>query len=245
MTTSLLIKFLRWAAGEAREKLDLRAKWAEIKETSKEWGPRFIFVAVTWELIEDGLFPFLSWWFGVPWLIPVFLIWHFEPVAYPVFFWMFRTYDRITGKTPWEADRPGYSSHWRTAAKVTAYRVASIGGLIAFQLYLGLNAWLLLAYIVLMTGFNFAHERIWHDSNFGILVDTDEVLYRRPIAKALTYRTVSCLLLGGALGATITPMPWTAFLVYQGVMLALYGSLETIWARSTLGINGSPTPATA
>ena len=237
----MIRKLFAWMAEEAWEKVNLAAKWREIKETSKEWGPRFIFVAVTWELIEDGLFPFLAWYFGMPWLIPVFLIWHFEPVAYPVFFWAFRTYDRLVGKTRWEADRPAYSSHWRSALKVSAYRVSSLGGLIAFQLYLGLSAWILLAYVLLMTVFNFCHERIWHDSNFGIDIETDMVKARRVLVKATTYRMVSALLLGGALAATIEPMPWAAFLVYQGVMLLLYLGLETVWARNTMGItDGAP-----
>ena len=227
-----------WMAAEAWEKINVRAKWREIKETSKGWGPRFIFVAVTWELIEDGLFPFLSWYFGVPWLIPVFLIWHFEPVAYPVFFWAFRTYDRLTGKTPWEADRPAYSSHGRSALKVLVYRGSSLGGLLAFQLYLGLNPWFLLVYVLLMTAFNFCHERIWHDSNFGILVETDMVMARRVLVKGLTYRTVSVLLLGGVLGTTLDPTPWAAFAIYQGVMLVLYLGLETAWSRNTMGITG-------
>lgn len=239
---NLVYRIAAWMVEEAREKVDLRAKWEEIKETGQDWGPRFMVFAVVWECIEDGLFPLLSWYFGFPWLIPVFLIWHFEPVVYPIAFWAFRTYDRITGKTKWEADRPAYSSHKRTAIKVFVYRVASIGGLVAFQLYLGLNPWLLAAYVVLMTLYNLAHERIWHDSNFGIVVETDEVQARRVLAKALTYRSVSAMLLGGALAATITPMPWAPFLAYQGAMGALYASLETAWSKSTLGITGIPVP---
>lgn len=232
----MLRKTLAWMAEEAWEKINLPAKWREIKETAREWGPRFIVVAVVWEIIEDGVFPLLSWWFGVPWLIPVFLIWHFEPVVYPVFFWAFRTYDRIMGRTPWEADRPAYSSHWRTAAKVGVYRACSIGGLLAFEFYLGVTPWLLLAYILIMTGFNFAHERIWHDSNFGIVVETDAVQMKRVVAKAITYRTVSTLLLAGALAATIDPTPWGALAVYQAVMMILYLGLETAWSKNDMGI---------
>ena len=242
---NVFTRALAWMLEEAREKVDLKAKWTEIKETGQEWGPRFIVVGVIWEIIEDGVFPLLAWWFGFAWLIPVFLIWHFEPVVYPIFFWLFRTYDRLTGKTKWEADRPAYSSHLRTVIKVAVYRVATIGGLIAFQLYLEINPWLLMAYVVVMTGFNFAHERIWHDTNFGIIPETDEVLARRVVAKALTYRTVSAMLLGGALAATNTPMPWVAFCAYQGLMLALYLGLETAWARSTMGISGIPEAAQA
>lgn len=238
-----LCNALTWMAGEAYEKINVRAKWREIKETGKEWGPRFVVFAVLWELFEDGLCPYLSWYFGVPWLIPVFLIWHFEPISYPVAFWVFRTYDRMTGKIPWEADRPAYSSHKRTAIKVAVYRIATIGGLIALQLYMNLNPWLLGTYAVLMTGFNFAHERIWHDSNFGIDIEIDKVLARRVIAKACTYRTVSCILLAGAMAATLGAVPWTAFLVYQVVMLGLYLSLEIAWAQSTMGITGIPSGA--
>jgi len=239
----LLRKVLSWVAEEAWEKVNLKAKWAEIKEMGKEWGPRFIVMAVVWEIIEDGVFPLLSWYFGVPWLIPIFLIWHFEPVAYPVFFWAFKTYDRVKGKTPWEADRPAYSSHWRTALKVLAYRVSSISGLALLTILLDVSPWLVTAYAVLMTVYNFVHERIWHDSNFGIVVETDQVLMRRTILKSLTYRTVSFLLLAGALAVVVSPFPWKLILCYQGAMLSLYYCLETAWSYSTLGISGIPTPA--
>lgn len=236
----LIIDGFRWAAGEVWEKINIPAKWEEIKETGKTWGPRFVVVAVIWELIEDGLFPFLSWYFGVPWLIPVFLIWHFEPVVYPIFFWMFRTYDRMTGKIPWEADRPAYSSHWRTVVKITAYRVASLGGLAALLSWLDVSLWVVSAYVVLMTSFNFAHERIWHDSNFGIIVETDQVQPKRVIAKALTYRVVSMMMLGGALVAVLDHMHWSCFLAYEGIMTLAYLNLEMAWSRSTLGIRGVP-----
>ena len=52
----MLRKTLAWMAEEAWEKVNLPAKWREIKETAREWGPRFIVVAVVWEIIEDGLF---------------------------------------------------------------------------------------------------------------------------------------------------------------------------------------------
>lgn len=239
MKLDTLLAIPRWALSEAREKLDLRTKWHEILETSKEWGPRFIVAAVIWELIEDVLFPFLSWWFGVPWLIPVFLIWHFEPVSYPVIFWMFRTWDRVNGKSPWEADRPAYSSHWRTALKVLIYRLTSIGGLLFLQHELALPHWLLGTYIVLMTLFNFAHERIWHDLNFGIDVQTDEVHPRRAIAKAATYRTVSVLLMGGAVFSLEGSAAYMPVLEYQALMALLYLSLETVWAKNTMGISTS------
>jgi len=232
----MLREALAWMVKEAWEKINLRAKWREIVDTGKEWGLRFVIVAVVWEIIEDGLFPLLSWWLGVPWLIPVFLVWHFEPVVYPVFFWAFRTYDRAIGKIPWEADRPAYSSHWRTALKVLVYRVGSVGGLLAIEVYLETPPLLLLAYILLMTGFNFVHERIWHDSNFGIIVETDQVQMKRVVAKAMSYRTVSVLLLGGALAASTTPTPWGALALYQASMLGLYLSLETAWAKNSIGI---------
>ena len=241
---SYATRLLTWMKEEAWEKVDLRAKWEEIKETGKEWGLRFVIFAVIWECIEDGLFPFLSWWFGVPWLIPVFLIWHFEPVVYPVAFWCFRTYDRLTGKTPWEADRPAYSSHKRTAIKVVVYRVAALGGVLALVLMLELSPWLAAAYIVLMTVFNFVHERIWHDSNFGIIVETDEVQARRVIVKAFTYRTVSVMFLGGALYGALGTMHWSCLGAYQVMMLALYLGLETAWAKSDLGITGTPETGT-
>jgi hypothetical protein len=240
---SYIVSLLSWMKEEAWEKVDLRSKWREIVETGKEWGFRFVVFAVIWEMIEDGLFPFLAWYFGMAWLIPVFLVWHFEPVVYPIAFFCFRTYDRLMGTTPWEADRPAYSSHKRTVIKVVVYRVAALGGVLALVLMLDLNPWLATAYIVLMTAFNLAHERIWHDSNFGILVETDEVQPRRVIAKALTYRTVSVMLLGGALFAVLDEMHWACFGAYQVMMLALYLGLETAWAKSDLGISG-PVPGT-
>ena len=234
---------IQWAAGEAWEKVDLRGKWEEIKETGQTWGPRFIVVAVIWEIIEDGVFPFLSWYFGMAWLIPIFLIWHFEPVVYPIFFWMFRTYDRSIGVTPWEADRPAYSSHWRTALKVGVYRVVSLGALYVLLTSYALNPWLLTGYVLLMTFFNFAHERIWHDSNFGITVETDEVMFRRVLAKTFTYRIVSMMFLTGVFVASLPTIPWTALLLYQGFSGLCYMGLETAWARSTLGITGIPEAA--
>ena len=106
-----------------------------------------------------------------------------------------------------------------------------------------LNPWLLTGYVLLMTFFNFAHERIWHDSNFGITVETDEVMFRRVWAKTFTYRIVSMMFLTGVFVASLPTIPWTALLLYQGFSGLCYMGLETAWARSTLGITGIPEAA--
>ena len=101
-----------WVFSEIWEKINLPAVWKELKALGKKHGKRFLFVAVVWELIEDGLFPLLSWWFGVPELIPLFLILHFEPIAYPVFFWAFRCWDRKKGRVPEHPERSAHSTSW-------------------------------------------------------------------------------------------------------------------------------------
>ena len=60
----LITRALHWMAAEAREKVDLRAKWAEIKEIGKVWGPRFVIFALLWELFEDAVCPTLTIYFG-------------------------------------------------------------------------------------------------------------------------------------------------------------------------------------
>ncbi len=78
-----LIKVFRWVAGEVWEKINLPGAYRELKKLGAKYGRRFFWAAVVWEIIEDLIFPLLSWWFGVPELIPLFLIFHFEPIAYP------------------------------------------------------------------------------------------------------------------------------------------------------------------
>lgn len=229
------MRFLKWLIAEAWEKINIVATFREIRELGRKYGRRFLVFAVLWELIEDVLFPFLSWKAGVPELIPVFLVLHFEPVVYPVAIWAFKTYDRLRGREPWEPNRSAMSSHWRTLLKITAYRLVSIT---AFSLLLanaGLSLWLLSVYTAVMALFGFAHERIWHDSNFGITAD-DQVEPKRIMLKAVTYRAVSALVMGMTLYGFLGSLPWGMFLAYQGAMLNAYLILEGIWARSTWGI---------
>lgn len=230
-----LSKVFRWLATEAWEKINIVATFREILELGRKYGRRFLVMAVVWEIIEDVVFPFLSWKAGVPELIPVFLVLHFEPVVYPVALWAFKTYDRFKGREPWEPDRTAMSSHWRTLLKVTVYRLVS---LTAFSLLLanaGLSLWLLSVYTMAMALFGFAHERIWHDSNYGITAD-DQVEPKRILLKALTYRAVSMLVMGMVLYGFLHTLPWGLFLGYQGAMLNAYIILEGIWARTTWGI---------
>ena len=172
-----LRKIPAWLLEEAREKLDIRGTWRELKALGQKYGRRFFVAAVAWELVEDVVFPAISAYYGAYWLIPVFLVLHFEPVVYPIFFFAFKTWDRIQGREPWEPDRLGQSTYWRAGLQVLSYRVPS---LLLFALLLsglGMPFALLAAYTVGMSFFGFVHDRIWHDSNFGIDVPTDTVKY--------------------------------------------------------------------
>jgi hypothetical protein len=232
------MKIFSWLYNEAKEKLDFYGKWQEIKQLGIKHGKRFAFIAITWELIEDVLFPFLSWKFGHPELIPVFLILHFEPIAYPVFFFLFKTYDRMLGREPWEPDRSYYSTAYRSVAKVAIYRMIS---LLMFGLILwgtGISFWVLTVYSLLMSLFGFIHEKIWHDSNFGITND-DTVLTKRCIFKSLTYRLVSAIVMVSAFGCFIHNLPIMIW-IYQILMLIVYFGLEMFWRKNTWGIHKSP-----
>lgn len=230
-------KLLKWALGEAWEKINIFETWRELKELGKKYGVRFFIAALIWEIIEDGVFPLLSWWAGVPQLIPLFLIFHFEPVVYPVFFWGFRTWDRFRGEEPWEPDRIAYSSHWRSFVKVTNYRLLAAAPVILLLLFLNINLWYAMAYTLIMGVFSFVHERTWHDSNYGIEVDTDQVEPRRNLAKAATYRMVSLLMVGTFLHALLGTVPWVALLTYQVVMFGIYLASEFIWSQISFGIH--------
>jgi len=127
-----ITKAIRWAAGEVWEKVNVVGTWRTLKAAGQKYGRRFLVAAVIWEIIEDVVFPVLSWWFGVPELIPIFLIFHFEVITWPIFFWAFRTYDRIRGREAWEPERPAMSSHWRSAVKVGVYLMAMTGWMWAF-----------------------------------------------------------------------------------------------------------------
>lgn len=232
-------RILRWIAGEVWEKINLPGAYRELKKLGKKHGKRFFWAALGWELIEDVVFPLISWAMGVPELIPLFLVLHFEPIVYPVFFWGFRMYDRAKGREPWEPDRSAQSSYWRSAGKVVVYKLAIVGWFLSIFLRLGLSTWALVAYVGLMAAFGFVHERIWHDSNYGIRLD-DTVNAKRVVAKALTYRLVSTMILCPLLRASFSSVPWRALLACQWVGLVLYLVLEAVWSRSGWGI--APTP---
>lgn len=239
MTTTLLIKTIRWVIGEVWEKVNFPAVYRELKRLGKKHGRRFFWAALIWELIEDGVFPLLSWWFGVPELIPLFLILHFEPIAYPAIFWGFRMYDRARGREPWDPDRSAHSSYWRSIFKVMIYMTAVMGWFVAIFTTLGLPLKVLAIYAGLMTMFGFVHERIWHDSNYGILED-DTVTLGRNVFKALTFRVVSVMLLYPLLKASMGDVPWGVLAGLQGLGLCLYLFLETLWSKSRWGLSPSP-----
>lgn len=230
-----ILTVLRWLKQEAWEKINVAATWRELKTLGQKYGRRFFIAAFLWECIEDILFPILALRAGVPALVPVFLVLHFEPVVYPMFFWGFRTYDRIRGRTPWEPERTAMSSHMRSALKVLVYRVASLCTFWAVLAHLDINLWILTAYGMLMAFFGFVHERIWHDNNFGIRPD-DTVEPKRNIVKALTYRGVSAMVMTMTLFGVLGSIPVGSILLYQSLMLMLYFGLETLWSRSLVGI---------
>lgn len=233
---ALIWSALKWAGEEAWEKINIPAKWAEIKTLGKKHGLRFVVFAVVWELIEDGLFPFLSWYFGVPELIPVFLVLHFEPVVYPVAFYAFRTYDRLQGKEPWDPDRSAASKGYRTAAKVLIYRLVSLAAFGAILSHLSISMWVLALYTLMMVVFGAVHERVWHDSNYGINPDTDAVSPVRNLLKTCTYRATSTTIMSGVMLGVLGSVPWVMVLGYQATMFVAYWLLETLWSRTTWGI---------
>lgn len=221
---------IRWLLSEAWEKINIAANWRRIKELGKKYGKRFFWAALIWEIIEDVVFPFISWKMGVPELIPVFLVLHFEPIVYPAFFWGFKTWDRIQGKEPWEPNREAQSSHWRSILK-------------GLTLHLTVSGWLLhvvpakpLAILmVLMSLFGFIHERIWHDTNYGIM-GHDQVQYKRVLAKTGTYLLISTMSLYPLLKVTGATPLWRSLLLAQGITGVLYLLLESVWAKSKWGV---------
>lgn len=235
---------VRWVLNEAWEKINLPAVWRELRALGKKHGRRFFVAALLWEIVEDVVFPFLSWLFGVPELIPLFLILHFEPIVYPAFFWGFRMYDRAKGRVPWEPDRGAQSSYWRSAGKVLVYKIAATGWFVAILMGFGLRPSALIAYVGLMAAFGFVHERIWHDSNYGIQPD-DSVEGRRVFAKAATYRIVSVMILYPIFRVSFGSVPWAAVAACQGAGLLLYLALEAVWARSDWGVGRIERPEKA
>ncbi len=234
-----MIRIFRWVVGKIWEKINLPAVYRELKELGKKHGKRFFYAALIWEIIEDGLFPFLSWLFGAPELIPLFLIFHFEPIGYPIIFWLFRMYDRSRGREPWEPDRSAYSSYWRSVNKVVVYKVAVTGWLVCILAGLGISPVALGFYVCLTALFGFVHERIWNDNNYGIRPD-DTVEMKRVIAKTSTYRIVSLLTMYSILKASVGYTHWAELGLYQSLAVSLYLLLEVIWAKSCWGIIQNP-----
>ena len=229
-------RFIHWVLTEAWEKINIPGAYRGLRELGAKHGKRFFWAAVIWELIEDVVFPFIAWKCGMPELIPLFLVLHFEPIVYPAFFWGFRMYDRMNGREPWEPDRANQSSYWRSAAKVLVYKLAIGGWFVAILLRLGLSPWAIGAYVGLMSAFGFVHERIWHDSNYGIRSEDDGVELKRIVAKAVTYRLISTMVLYPLLRAFFGAVPWLALLACQGTGFVLYVVLEAVWARSGWGV---------
>ncbi len=242
-----ITRVCRWALGEAWEKINVRAKWEEIKEQGKKHGTRFVVFAVLWECIEDGLFPFLAIRFGMPALAPFFLIMHFEPLVYPVFFWACRMYDRARGREPWEPDRTAQSSNLRSAGKVVVYKLAVIGWCGMILMGLGYSPKILLVFAALMAAFGFIHERIWHDSNYGIgdngAGDIDHVFVRRTAMKTVTYCIVSTTVLASLFRVAFMSIPWSMLVICQAVGMGLYFIFEAVWARSKWGVSPVSRPS--
>ncbi len=225
-----------WVVTKAWEKLDIVATWRALRDLGREHGLRFLVAAAIWEfLFEDFLFPLIAWRLGHPGLIPVLLLLHFEPVVYPVFFFGFRTWDRLRGRVPWEPDRRAASTYTRTAVKALSYRVFASILFLTVLGDAGLDPRFLPFYAVGMTGFSFAHERIWHDSNFGIDVDADVVHSKRLFAQVLTYRAVSTAVMVSLFLAVLGQVPVAVMNYEVGATFGALG-LAMFWGNSSFGI---------
>ena len=231
----MIRRALSWVAEEAWEKINILGTWAELKRLGQKYGKRFFIAAVIWELIEDVVFPSIGAYFGMYWVIPFFLVMHFEPVVYPVFFYGFRTWDRIQGREAWEPDRHGMSTYTRAGLQVLTYRLPALVIFYLLLYHLGVSFWALAAYTLGMSLFEFVHNRIWHDSNFGIDVPTDTVLPLRVVAKVCTYRVVSTLVMGSVFVGLSGDVPAEMWL-YQGGMFIFQLLLGFWWARSSYGV---------
>lgn len=213
-----------WLLKTVWDKINLAHTWRELKALGEKYGRRFLIVAVLWEAVEDLVFPYFSWRHGMYELIPLFLFLHFEPIVYPVFFWVFKTWDRIQGKEPWDPDRSAHSHHWRSAVKVAVYQLAVMGWLLQV-----LPSKLLVIFAILTSLFGFVHERIWNDANYGILSD-DTVQVKRVFAKTGTYLIVCLFVLFPLLRVSGQPI-WQSLLISQGITGTLYLILETVWKQ--------------
>ena len=114
--------------------------------------------------------------------------------------------------------------------------MATISGWFATMLVLqGFPLTILPFFCGLMLMFGYVHERIWHDSNFGI-DPVDKVDPRRNLAKTLTYRGVSLTVMASIFGA-VGHVPWAEVMIFQGSASVLYLGLETVWSKSEWGID--------
>lgn len=235
--TSVKDMFARTARGFL-EKFDLRATYREIKEVARAHGWRFGAAAAAWEVLESVVIPAVLCSRHQYLLAAFFVVFHFEPIVWPIFFFLFRTYDRICGRIPWDPPRLNASTSWRSATKVCVYRAATIllFWLAMERLHLGQG--LLALYTGVMTLFGFAHERLWNDSGWGITAQ-DQVLGRRVAAKTLSYRAASLLVMALALRGLLGQVPWMPLALYQGAALGTHLLLEVLWARSTWGIRAT------
>lgn len=241
LRTNPIVRAAKWVLGEVWEKVNVVAMWRELKALGRQHGKRFFWAALIWECIEDILFPFLSWLAGVPELIPLFLVMHFEPIVYPAFFWAFRQWDRRKGLIPEHPERPNHSASWRSWAKTLNYNVTSLGFL-GFMLVTQTdykNNGMVLTYGFLMTLFGYVHERIWHDSNYGIRPD-DTVETRRNIAKSATHLVVAVMVMYPLMKAFMGTVPWTFLLLWQVGAALVYFGLETVWSKSLWGLQQTP-----
>lgn len=221
---------ISWLLNKLWDKVNLPKVWRELKALGKKHGRRFFIAAVIWEIIEDVVFPFISWLCGVPELIPVFLVLHFEPIVYPAFFWGFKTWDRMQGREPWEPNRNAQSTHWRSVLKGLVLQLTVSGWL------LHVVSWKPLAILmVLMSLFGFIHERIWHDTNYGV-DKSDKVEFKRVFAKTGTYLLISTMSLYPLLKVTEVSSIWRSLLIAQGMIGVLYLVLESVWAKSKWGV---------
>jgi len=230
-----LKRFFRWASQEAWEKINVVGTAKKLYSYRKKYGWRFFIPAATWTLFEDIVAPLLAWHFGVPELALLLLIIHFEWIVYPAIFWSIRTYDRWLGREPWEPDRSAQSSHWRSLCKVSIYKFALTGWLVMIMYLMGFSPKVMWVYVPLMLAFGFIHERIWHDSNYGIN-EKDGIEIKRIFAKTLTYTVVSTTILSSFFKAIFSSMPWHMLLACQIVTISMYVFFEGIWAHSNWGV---------
>ena len=185
----------------------------------------------------------------VPELIPILLIFHFEVIAYPVAFCVFKEWDRIRGVTTmYPEGRHSWSTLSRSLAKVSIYMLAASGW--AF-IYMGQSPTLIdsifsssifsgfvfagLVFLFLMFTLGFVHERMWHDSNYG-LRENDTVEFKRCLVKTGTFTGLGTLTMFSALHITGLAMAPLLFIVYHIVAAILYLGLEAVWSRSSLGV---------